>query len=220
MRIAGVFVAGLLAGGAFAAGTAFSQDAGGEAGAPPAPAKDGFKGADPRDHSPADIQRRMMEAVMPNRFHKKLERFLGEWDLEMRMWMSADRPPMTSKGSAKWSWLYEGKFVQGDVDAPLMGMPMRVRTVMGYDNFKKKYVSSVVNSLETSLRTFEGNHGKDENTLFLYGFVDEYTTGEHDKTAAAVYRFDGPDRITMEVHDLAIGLENARVFEWVMTRRK
>ena len=124
---------------------------------------------------------------------------------------------MTSRGRR---WLYEGKWVQVDYDVPAMGMSFKGRATLGYDNFKKKYVCSKVNSMETALRTFEGNFGKDEATLFLYGFVDEYMTGEHDKVAAAVYRFDGPDRIVLEVHDLAIGLEHAKVLEYAYTRRK
>jgi len=220
MRFAGALVVGLIVAGGLAAGTALSGEEGGGGGAPPAPPKEEFKGADPREHSPADMNRRMMESIAPNRFHKRLERFLGDWDVELRIWMMPGAEPMVSKGSAQWTWLYPGKWIQGDSDVSMMGMQVRSRTVMGYDNFKRKYVSSVVNSLETALRSFEGNFGKDENSLYLYGSVDEYMTGEHDKTAASVFRFDGADRFTMEVHDLAIGLENARVFEMVMTRRK
>ena len=153
MRISGSLVAGLLVAGSFAAGTAFSQEEGGGAGGapPPAPApapeKDGFKGADPREHSQADIQRRMMEAVMPNRFHRKLERLLGDWDVDLRMWMVPGAPPMTSKGSSKWTWLYEGRWIQGDSELSMMGTAFKSRWTMGYDNFKKKYVASAVNSI-------------------------------------------------------------------------
>jgi hypothetical protein len=225
MRMSGTLVAGLLIAGSFAVGTAFSQDAGGGSGDPapaPAPAKekDGFKGADPREHSAADMQRRMMESVMPNRFHKKLERLLGEWDVDLRMWMAPDAAPMASKGTSKWTWLYEGKWVQGNSEMSMMGMGFKSQWTMGYDNFKKKYVASGVNSMETALRTSEGNFGKDDNVLYTYGFVDEYTTGEHDKTAAIVFRFEGADRFTIEIHDLSIGIENAKVMEMVHTRRK
>jgi uncharacterized protein DUF1579 len=219
MRIATVaWAAGALVVLGYGAGRVLSQDSGEEP--KKEPAKDTFQGADPRETPPAEMQKRMREAMTPNRFHKKLERFLGDWDVEMRMWMSQDGKPMVSKGTATCTWLYEGKWIQTDVEVPLMGMKVRARTTLGYDNFKKKYVCSKVSSLETALRTFEGNFGKDESTLFLYGFVDEYMTGEHDKVAADVFRFDGPDRFVLEIHDLAIGLEHAKVLEYVYTRRK
>jgi hypothetical protein len=221
MRTGTLLLSGLLAGAAFAAGTALSQEGGEGGNPPPKPGEaEEFKGADPREHAPEEMGRRMAESVRANRFHKALERFLGDWDVEMRMWMTPGGPPATSKGTGSWTWLYEGKWLQGDVDVPMMGMRVRQRTVLGYDNFKRKYVSSAVNSMETALRHAEGNFGKEPSVLWMYGAVDEYMTGEHDKTAALVYRFDGPDRITLEIHDLSIGLENAKVLEFVFTRRK
>jgi hypothetical protein len=218
MRTRWPWIAGLAVAGAFAAGTALSQDEG--APEEKKPKKESFVGADPRDQSPADIQRRMVEAMTPNRFHKALERFLGEWDVEYRMSMAPDKPPMVSKGRMSCTWLFEGKWIQADGAGSMMGMPMKTKVLLGYDNFKRKYVGATCDSLGTAMYTFEGNLGKDRETLFLYGAVDEYLTLEHDKTAAYVYRFDGPDRFTLEVHDLSIGIEGARVIEAVHTRRK
>jgi len=212
-RIGTLLLAGAVAATGLAAGSALSQEG------PKEPPKEEFKGADPRDHSPADMNRRMMESMTPNRFHKRLERLLGEWDVELKMWMNPGGPPMVSKGTGRWSWLFEGKWIQGATDMDFMGMKMQLRTTLGYDNFKRKYVSASVNSMETALRHAEGNFGKDDSVLYTYGPVDEYMTGEHDKTSAFVYRFESPDRFTIEVHDLAIGLENAKVMEMVYTRK-
>ena len=213
-RTVTLLLAGAIAASGLAAGSALSQEK------DPEPPKDTFKGADPREHSPADMNRRMMESMTPNRFHKKLERLLGEWDVEMRMWMNPGGPPMASKGTASWSWMFEGRWIQGSTDVPMMGMKMQLRTILGYDNFKKKYVSCSVNSMETAMRHAEGNFGKDDSALYTYGFVDEYMTGEHDKTSAFVYRFEGPDSFTIEVHDLSIGIQDAKVMEFAYTRKK
>jgi hypothetical protein len=219
-RTRSLLLAGAIAASGLAAGSALSQDEAKGPAPAPEPPKDSFKGADPREHSPADMNRRMVESMTPNRFHKRLERLLGEWDLELRMWMDRGSPPMTSKGTSSWTWMFEGKWIQGSTEFSMMGMKMQMRTILGYDNFKKKFVSCTVNSMETAMRHAEGNFGMDDSVLYTYGPVDEYMTGEHAKTSAFVYRFDGPDRFTIEVHDLSIGLENAKVMEFVHTRRK
>jgi hypothetical protein len=43
----------------------------------------------------------------------------------------------------------------------------------------------------------------------MYGTLDEYLTGEHDKMVKSVWRFVSDDEMRLEVHDLAIGESNS-----------
>jgi hypothetical protein len=56
-------------------------------------------------------------------------------------------------------------------------------------------------------------------TRILYGTLDEYLTGEHDKIMKYVWRLQSASRIVLEVHDLAIGDNNTRVLEMASRRR-
>jgi hypothetical protein len=56
--------------------------------------------------------------------------------------------------------------------------------------------------------------------LITYGTIDEYLTGEHDKMVKYVWRFLSEDKIVLEVHDLPIGENNAKVVELTFTRQK
>ncbi len=215
------FVAGALAAGTLlVAGRALSQDAGGGAAPPPAERKSAFKGADPREHDPAEMQKRMMESMMPNQFHERLGKHIGEWDVEFSMWMGGPgAPAQTSKGVAKMSWLFPGRWVKEEYKGTLMGMPFEGQSILGYDNFKKKYVGCWVDNMNTAMSTMEGNYGMDGKTMLMYGRMNEPMTGELDKTVRYVGREVSDDEFTFEIHDLGIGEANTKVIE-MRYRRK
>jgi hypothetical protein len=154
----------------------------------------------------------------PGEHHKLLERFLGTWDSEARFAMS---PPNAKpdKGTMTYSWLMEGRWLKGESNGTLMGLPVRTFTVMGYDNFKMSYVTSWVNSFDTADHR-RGATGSGRKTLISYGTLDEYLTGENDKMVKYVWRFVSDDEIHLEVHDLPIGENNAKVLDFTFKRHK
>ena len=154
----------------------------------------------------------------PGPQHKALERLLGKWDTEVVV-PGMGGPPMKSSGTAEFTWLFEGRWMQQNWSESLMGMPVTGHTIMGYDNFKQKYTTASVNTLETTLLTSEGNFDQSGNTLITYGLMDEPMTGENDKMVQYIWRLS-PDRIVFEIHDLAIGETNNKVIEITYTRHK
>lgn len=179
----------------------------------------------PRAETPptqVEIDKALADAkkyTAPGEHHKLLERFLGTWDTEARFAMS---PPNAKpdKGTMTYSWLMEGRWIKGESNGTLMGMPMRTFTVMGYDNFKMSYVTSWVNSFDTAMTTAEGDMDPSGKALVSYGTLDEYLTGENDKMVKYVWRFVAPDEIHLEVHDLPIGENNTKVLEFTFRRHK
>lgn len=155
----------------------------------------------------------------PGEHHKILERFIGTWDSEARFAMS---PPNAKpdKGTMTYSWLMEGRWLKGESNGTLMGMPMRTFTIMGYDNFKMSYVTSWVNSFDTAMTTAEGDMDPGGKTLISYGTLDEYLTGENDKMVKYVWRFISDDEIHLEVHDLPIGENNTKVLDFTFRRHR
>ena len=218
----GLLAAVALAGSLVAAGRALSQDTGTGAAPPTAaePKKEVFKGADPREHDPAEMQKRWMDSMKPNQFHEKLARHIGDWDLEVSILMDPSAPPMKEKGSSKISWLFPGRWVKEEIKSSMMGMPFEGLAILGYDNFKKKYVGSFVDSMGTSLATMEGNFGMDGKTMLLYGTMNEPMTGEQDKTVMYVVRDLSEDEFVFEIHDMTIGETGNKVMEMHYKRRK
>lgn len=174
------------------------------------------------DDPPMDMAAMMAQAqkyTNPGEHHEVLKRYLGEWDAELTLFMGGKAMEPT-KGRSSSEWLMEGRWLKTDFEGSMMGMPMRIVSIMGYDNFKQSYVVTSVNSVDTSMIHQEGDMDPGGKALLMYGTLDEYLTGEHDKMVKTVFRFLSEDEIVMEVHDLPIGEKNTKVFEIRYKRRE
>lgn len=167
----------------------------------------------------AEMMAKAAKFTQPSDHHKVLERFIGKWTHESRMFMGGQATP-PEKGSAESKWMMDGRWMQSQTKGTMMGMPMQGFLVMGYDNFKMSYVGTFISSIDTAMLRFEGDLDPSGNVLILYGTLDEYLTGEHDKMVKYVWRFEGDDKIIFEIHDLPIGEKNTKVMEIVSTRVK
>ena len=179
--------------------------------------------ARPVQDKPADPMDMFANAgtfLTPNENHKWLAQFLGEWDVTMRMFMVPGGPPMESKGKCSARWLMDGRWLLQESELDMFGQPVKFHRILGYDNFKKKYVSTGVNSFETCIAASEGFRDQSGNVLNLYGTIDEYLNGENDKMVRYALRALSPEHHVLEVHDLAIGEVNTKVLEFGYTRRK
>jgi hypothetical protein len=166
-----------------------------------------------------EMMAKAKKVVEPGERHKALERFIGEWDTETRFFMGG-KPAPPENGSSKVEWLMAGRWIKSESRGTMMGRPAHSFMIMGYDNFKMSYVTSMVSTFDTAMLHSEGDLAQDGNTLITYGTLDEYLTGEHDKMVKYVWRLVSDDKVVMEVHDLPIGETNTKVIEVVSTRKK
>ncbi|MCI0650642.1 MAG: DUF1579 domain-containing protein [Planctomycetes bacterium] len=197
----------VLSAAAYFAGQAASQDKGGE------------KMPSPQEQQ--EMMKRWMEAATPGDKHKKLAAFIGKWNVTYRIWMGGSgAPPSESKGTTEFKWLLPDRFVSYEGTGSMMGMPVTSFGILGYDNFKHKYVTCGVDSMNTHMLMAYGDFDRTGTDLVTYGPMDEPTTGEHDKTVKYAYRFKGKDKFVLEVYDLVIHETDSKVVEMEYTRAK
>ena len=170
--------------------------------------------------SPADMAKMMekakaLTAVTPE--HRFLDRFLGTWKTSTRIVMFGANAPAET-GEVTYRWLIDRRWLVGEATGTMMGAPAESVSILGYDSFKKSYVTCGVKNTDNAMLIAEGDRTQDGETLITYGTIDEYLTGEHDKMVKYVYRFHSADKFTLEVHDLPIGETNTKVIEVVHTR--
>jgi hypothetical protein len=165
---------------------------------------------------------RWMQTCKPSAAHERLKELIGEYDITMRMSMGPGLPPMESKGTDSIVWFAEGKWLQSTFSIPMMGMPQPVKglVVLGYDNFKERYVWSKIDGLQTTIQAAQGHFDQSGDNLILWGTIDEPMTPEQDKQVKYVYRGFGKDKFTLEVHDMMIGETNTKVIEIEYVRRR
>lgn len=121
--------------------------------------------------APSMDQEKMMKAMeaagQVTENHKALDYLAGEWNTKTRFWMSAKDKPQESTGKSRFESVFDGKFMKETVEGTAMGRPFQGMAIMGYDNTKKKYVTTWIDNMSTSTFRFEGDSpdmGKTINT--------------------------------------------------------
>lgn len=108
-------------------------------------------------------QKAMMDAMMragtPGEAHKKLDGMVGTWDAKVKMWMEPGAKPMESTGKAVSEWVLGGRWLQQKFDGSMMGMPFSGIGYTGYDNIRKMYVGTWMDSMSTGAMTSSDGTG-------------------------------------------------------------
>src|SRR5688572_31470819 len=72
-----------------------------------------------------EMMKKVEAAGTPGAAHKGLDPLVGDWNAEVKLWMAPEAPPNVSKGSAKSTWILNGRFVQQEFKGEFMGKPFR-----------------------------------------------------------------------------------------------
>lgn len=220
-----LLLAGVVLGGSFA----FAQDKPKPAEKPMenAPEKKAEK-ADPKSaakptDAPGAMDAAMMEAYMkaaaPNENHKLLSSLAGNWKSTVKSWMGPSPEPETSSGSCESTMILGGRFLQSKVKGDMGGQPFEGVEIMGFDNFKKKFVSSWVDNMGTGIMLSEGTHDTASKTVTLSGSFDDPMTGQPKKVRSTL-KIDGPDQHAFMMYDVQQGGKETKILEISYSRVK
>jgi Protein of unknown function (DUF1579) len=119
--------------------------------------------------NPQEMMKQMMEMSKLNENHKLLSDMNGNWNFAIKMWMNPDpnAKPQESKGSATRKDIMGGRYVMMDVtgkmqmpgdDGKMKDMQFKGMGIEGYDNVKKKFVSSWIDNMGTGIQFSEGTY--------------------------------------------------------------
>src|SRR5262245_64629121 len=87
---------------------------------PPAKKADGDKPKmDPKKVD--QIMQDQMKQAAPGEAHKLLAKMAGKWDVESKMWMNPNGPPMKTTGKSTSRVIYGGRFVMQNGEMQVMG---------------------------------------------------------------------------------------------------
>jgi hypothetical protein len=165
-----------------------------------------------------EMMRKMEAAAKPGPAHRALEPLVGEWEAEVKLWMSPDAPPTTTKATAKSTWVMNKRFVQQEFNGEFMGKPFRGLSFTGYDNTKQKYNSVWIDDMHTMMVTSEGESKDGNKVITLESTYDCPITGEKNKPSRQVYRIIDRDKHVFEMHDPSRG-SNSKTMEITYTRK-
>ena len=198
-------VAALAVGIALGASTAFADDAKKAASKPPMDEKAAME--------------MMQKLATPGEGHKKLDVFVGSWTFKASMWMDPSKPPEVTDGTSEQKWVLGGRFLEQRAEGKMMGGPFSGFGYTGYDNYKKKYVSTWMDTLGTAMLEMTGTFDKSGKVLTSSGKMDDPMTGKSCtmRTKATIV---GKDELHWEMWGPGPDGKDYRMMEITYTRKK
>ncbi len=171
----------------------------------------------------APNQEEMMKAwaafATPGAPHKTLEGMAGSWDAKATMWMAPGAPPQETSGTSENKMILGGRYLEQRYEGTMMGQPFSGIGVTGFDNYKKKFVSTWQDSMGTGILTMTGSADKAGKVLTSWGMADDPAEKRSMKSKSVVTMVDA-DHMTYEAwHALPDG-KMTRDLEIHYTRKK
>jgi len=155
--------------------------------------------------SEADMKK-WMDYMAPGDVHKMLAKDDGEWNEEITMWMSPGAQPSKSTATAVNKMILGGRYQQSVHKGNFDGMPFEGIGVVGYDNAKKKIVTSWVDNMGTGMMLMEGTWDPATKTIHLKGRTVDPLTGK-EKNLRQTVKFIDDNTQEMEMFDTQGGKE-------------
>ena len=128
--------------------------------------------------SESEMMATMMAAAQPGENHKQLAGMAGEWTYTVKWWMNPQAPPSESTGTTISKLAMGGRYLISNhtgkmsmpgPDGKMMDLEFQGMAIEGYDNAKKKFVSSWIDNMGTGIENSEGTYDAATKTLTYVG---------------------------------------------------
>jgi len=176
-----------------------------------------------KQKTPAADQQAMTEAwqkaAAPGPNHKLLASLAGQWNFATKMWMQPGAPPEMSTGTAVYTPLMDGRFIQGEYKGTFGGMAFQGLGLTGYDNVAKHFTATWADNMGTSIMLMTGKYDAATKTFTYKGdMVDVMKPGTRVKVRQTVKVTDDDSHV-MEWYEFRSGKE-VKTMEISYTRQK
>lgn len=173
----------------------------------------------PQQPDPAQMEQQWMKYAQPTAHHKKLDVFIGEWDQVVKMWWYPGAEPQITTSTATYEWIMDGRFVQGHYNGEFQGETFKGMDLLGYDNFRERYISLWVDNMTTAFMTAHGKFNAAGTELQMRGTHDDVMTAEKDKPFKSVTRIVDEDTVVYESYAMGPDGEFFKSLEVTSTRK-
>lgn len=176
-----------------------------------------------KDKKPSQMDMQAMmdtykKLATPGEPHKLFASLAGSWTTTTKEWMEPGKPPTESTGSAEMKMLLDGRFLQQDYTSIMMGQPYSGIGLSAYDNLRKKYVSTWIDSMGTGIFVMEGTASADGKTITLRGQHNEPGGGV--MTHRAIWKIADNNTQTFEMYGTHKGGKEIKMMEITYARKQ
>lgn len=178
--------------------------------------------------SEEEMMKMMMDLAKLNENHKLLAQFVGTWTADVKMWMNPDpnAKPTENKATTVRKALMGGRYFMAENDGkmPMPGPDGKMKetdfkgmSLEAYDNVKKKFIATWIDSMGTGILVLEGDYDPAAKA-FTYTADCEMMPGMKTHVREVLKVVDNDHHI-LEWYDNTRGTE-AKTMEISYTRKK
>jgi hypothetical protein len=160
----------------------------------------------------------MTKAMTPGDNHKLLASLVGDWTFVNRMWMDPSAPPTESNGTASYTMVLGGRYLQSQATGMMMGMPFEGMGTTGYDNVSRQFQASWVDNFGTMIMYMTGKYDPAAKAFSYVCEMDDAMKPGTKVKVRQVIRLVDPNKHVMEWYETRGGKE-AKTMEIVSTRK-
>lgn len=165
---------------------------------------------------------KLMEAYQkagtPGEGHKALDPLTGTWNTVILFYPAPGAPPQESTGISENRWILGGRYLEQRFKGMAMGQPFEGVGYTAYDNLRKQYVGTWMDSMSTSVMYTTGTASGPGKWKFT-GTMDDPVTGKAQEIEEII-TIDGPDKHTFVMMGPGTDGRMFRTMEIVYTRKK
>ncbi|MGO4708156.1 DUF1579 domain-containing protein [Chryseobacterium sp. 2TAF14] len=150
-----------------------------------------------------------MDFATPGEMQKMIAKADGNWIGETTMWMENGGQPMMSKSEATNKMMFDGRYQMSTHKGNMMGMPFEGVSILGYDNAKKKFVSTWIDNMGTGIMNMEGDWNPSTKSIEFKGKMTDPTRPGKDCNVREIFTFidDNTQKMEMYAPDAKTGKE-------------
>jgi hypothetical protein len=153
----------------------------------------------------------------PGKEHEVLTSLEGVFNATVKMWAEPGKEPTTSTGVMTRAMIMDGRYLKEDFTGAFFGQTFKGMGVMTFDAKKKKYVSTWIDSMTTSIVMMEGTYDAAKKTMTMLGEDDSF--GPKMKSRDIV-RIISADEQVMEMFRTPPGAPEIKMMEITYKRKK
>lgn len=170
-----------------------------------------------KEMDPQTMMELYQKLATPGEPHKLFASLTGSWTTTTKEWMEPGKPPTESTGTADLKMLLDGRFLYQEFVSQMMGQPFSGIGIDGYDNLRKKYVTTWIDTMGTGFFTMEGTASADGKTITLKGQHAELGGGQ--MTHRAVWKIADSNTQTFDMYGTHQGGKEMKMLEIAYSRK-
>lgn len=127
--------------------------------------------------SPEEMQK--WQAYMtPSSMQEMMGKWDGEWKEDITMWMAPGAPEQKMTSTCVNKMILGGRYQQSKHEGNFMGMPFEGKSLTGWDNTRKVFVSSWIDNFGTGMIYMEGTWDPATKSMTATGKMTDPMSGE------------------------------------------